>query len=101
MLETAGQAIITHLETDTLPGMTPEDLPALQVAFDDYLNVHTSQASDQSAATSARVSYAAKVKEVSRFRRQVQYAVEAVWPVSVENAAIRVEFKLSPDRAMN
>jgi hypothetical protein len=43
----------------------------------------------------------ATMKEVAALRRQVQYAVDAAWPASRKaHAATRVEFKLSPNRAL-
>jgi hypothetical protein len=63
--------------------------------------VQTTQTVDQSGASTARAGYEAKVKEVARLRREIQYAVDALWPAKKKaNAPIRVEFKLSPDRAL-
>lgn len=100
-LETCTRAIIAHLATDTLPGMKAGDIPALQAALDAYHAVQTTQTVDQSGASTARAGYEAKVKEVARLRREIQYAVDALWPAKKKaNAPIRVEFKLSPDRAL-
>ncbi|CAM3112105.1 hypothetical protein [Rariglobus hedericola] len=101
VLETSTRSIIAHLATDELPGMKTGDVPALEAALAAYLAVQTIQAGDQSGASGARASYEAKVKEVSRLRREIQYAVDAHWPAKKKaNAAIRIEFKLSPDRAL-
>jgi hypothetical protein len=101
LLETSTRSILAHLATDTLPGMKPADVPALQAALDAYLAVQTTQAGEQSGASGARASYEAKVKVVARLRREIQYAVDALWPAKKKtNAAIRVEFKLSPNRAL-
>lgn len=99
LLESSTRAILAHLATDTLPGMKPADVTALQDALDAYLAVQTEQSVGQSGASSARAGYEAKVKEVVKLRREIHYAVEAVWPAKKKaNAAIRVEFQLHPDR---
>lgn len=101
LLETSATALIAHLATDTLPGMKPGDIAALQAALKAYQTVQTTQTGDQSGASSARGGYEAKAKEVAGLRRQIQYAVDALWPAKKKaNAPIRVEFKLSPDRAL-
>jgi len=100
LLENAAQAIITRLATDTLPGMKPADVTALQAALTAYKTVQTTQSGDQSDATTARSQLEAKVKEVAELRRQIQYAADAAWPATKKvNAGVRTEFKLSPDRA--
>jgi hypothetical protein len=100
LLENAAQAIITRLATDTLPGMKPADVTALQAALTAYKTVQTTQSGDQSDATTARSQLETKVKEVADLRRQIQYAADAAWPATKKvNAGVRTEFKLSPDRA--
>jgi hypothetical protein len=100
LLESATQAIITRLASDTLPGMKPADVIALQAALTAYQAVQTMQSGDQSAATTARSQLDAKVKEVAELRRQIQYAADAAWPATKKvNAGVRTEFKLSPNRA--
>lgn len=102
LLETSTQTIVTNLATDALPGMKPADVPALQAALDVYKGVQTDQSGNQSGAAMARAKFEAKVKEVADLRREIQYAVDAVWPASKPaNAAIRIEFQIPPDRAMN
>lgn len=102
LLETSTQTLLTNLAADSLPGMKPADAPALQAALDAYMGVQTDQTGSQSDASSARTSFETKVKEVADLRREIQYAVDAVWPAGKPaNAAIRVEFQISPDRAMN
>jgi hypothetical protein len=101
VLESASQAIITRLATDTLPGMTPAAVAALQTARDAYLAVQTAQSGDQSGATTSRSQLEAKVKEVADKRRQLQYAADATWPATKKvNAGVRTEFKLPPNRAL-
>jgi hypothetical protein len=100
-LETSTRAMIAHLATDALPGMKAGDVPALQAALDAYHAVQTTQSVDQSGASLARAGYEAKVKEVARLRREIQYAVDALWPAKKKaSAPIRVEFKLSPNRTL-
>jgi hypothetical protein len=100
LLEAASQAIIERLATDTLPGMKPADVTALQAARTAYTTVQTTQSGDQSDATTARSQLDAKVKEVAELRRQIQYAADAAWPATKKtNAGVRTEFKIPPDRA--
>ena len=99
-LESAAQTILAHLATDALPGMKPADLVAFQKALVAYAVVQTTQSGDQSDATTVRARYGDRVKEISGLRREIQYAVDALWPASRKgNAGIRIEFKLRPDRA--
>lgn len=99
VLESSARAILAHLAADTLPGMKPADVAALQEALDAYLAVQTVQSVGQSGASGARAGFDAKVKEVIKLRREIHYAVEAVWSAKKKaNAAIRVEFQLHPDR---
>lgn len=101
VLESASQAIITRLATDTLPGMTPAAVAALKTARDEYLAVQTAQSGDQSGATTSRSQLEAKVKEVADKRRQLQYAADAAGPATKKvNAGVRTEFKIPPNRAL-
>ena len=80
--------------------MKPKDLVAFQKALAAYAAVQTTQSGDQSVATTVRAHYGDRVKEISALRRQIQSAVDGLWPASLKgNAGIRIEFKLRPDRA--
>ena len=99
---TAAKAILVALATDTLPGMKPEDVPALQKALDDYQKSKISQVGDQSKATTGRSLLDEKVHAVMSDRRRIQFAVDGLWSALVPgNAGIRVEFKLSPHHALH
>lgn len=101
MLETSTETILVNLGSDALPGMKPADAPALKAALKAYRDVQTDQSGSQSGAAGARGDFTAQVKEVADLRREIQYAVDAVWPSSKKaNAAIRIEFQIPADRAM-
>ena len=51
-------------------------------------------------ATAARKALEVLMKEIAAQRRELQFAMDGLWPAgNPENAAIRVEFQLSADRA--
>ena len=100
--EAAANAIIVALSTDTLPGMQPGDVPALEQALADYEASQTVQKGDQSQATTWRARLEAKVHEVMAGRRKIQFAVDGIWPAVIPtNAGVRVEFKLSAHHALS
>lgn len=100
-LEAASQSILETLATDTLPGLTPEKTAALAAARDAYVTAQSTQTGGVADAKTARQRLDAVVKDVAGLRRQIQLAVDALWPASEKvHSATRVEFKLSPDRAM-
>lgn len=102
LLENGAQSIVKTLASDPLPGMKPAEAIALQEALRDYRAVQTDQTGDQSEAATRRAALEAKVKEVADLRREIQYAVDAVWPAEDKaNAGIRVEFQIPPNRALN
>lgn len=101
MLESSTETILVNLGGDALPGMKAGDPLALKNALKAYRDVQTDQSGNQSGAAGARGDFEAKVKEVADLRREIQYAVDAVWPSSKKaNAAIRIEFQIPADRAM-
>ena len=101
LLETSSQAIIDRLGVDTLKGMKPTDVTEMQAARKAYVNSQTSQSGAQAVSTTTHAQCEAKVKELAVKRREIQYAVEAVWPSTDPlNAGIRREFGLRPDHPM-
>ena len=101
VLETSARSIFKHLETNTLPGIKPLHRTGLKAALDAYLNVQTEQATGQSDASQARIDFLGTVKEIGVLRRQIQYAVDVVWPAKNKtNAPIRVEFGLPANRSL-
>ena len=101
LLERATRAILATLATDTLPGLKPAEVTALNTALTTYTNVQPTQTSGQSDATTNRALLEAKVKEVADLRRELQYAADTVWPTrNSANAGIRVEFKIPPNKAL-
>ena len=82
-----------------MPGIEAAELHALDDALAAYKGVETDQSGEQSGATAARKALEALVKEIADQRRELQFAVDGLWPAGKsENAAIRVEFQLSADR---
>lgn len=101
LLEASAQTILKSLATDTLPGGKPADVASLAGALKAYQGVQSIQSGEQANATSARLDYATTAKEVATMRRQIQYAVDALWPAkNPSNAGVRVAFKLTPNRSL-
>jgi hypothetical protein len=101
LLERATRTILQTLATDALPGQKPADTQALQDALDAYVAVQIAQTAGQSGATTDRALLEAKVKEVAGLRRQIQYAVDTLWPAtSKANAGLRREFQIPASKAL-
>lgn len=102
LLESSSAAIIETLKTDTLPHIKTAEVDALKAARVAYVGIQTDQTGAQADATGARGDLDAKVKAVRGMRRQLQLAADLLWPpgAAPENAAIRREFRLPPDKAL-
>ena len=99
-LETCATNVLAKATDADLPGIEADELQALEDALDAYKGVETDQSGEQSGATGARKTLEKLVKEIADQRRELQFAVDGLWPAGKpENAAIRVEFKLPPDKA--
>ena len=99
-LEACATNIAAKAKDSALPGIEAAELQALDDALAAYKGVETDQSGAQSGATAARKALEALVKEIADQRRELQFAVDGLWPAGKpENAAIRVEFKLPADRA--
>lgn len=98
-LEACATNIAAKAKDAALPGIEAAELQALDNALAAYKGVETDQSGAQSGATAARTALEALVKEIADQRRELQFAVDGLWPAGKpENAAIRVEFKLPADR---
>jgi len=101
VLEQTATDVLTKLASDTLPGITPEKITALEKAAKDYKDVQTAQTGGQSGATTDRALLEKAVTDIAARRRQIQFAADASWPhTDKANAGIRAEFKLPADRPM-
>ncbi len=101
LLEQTATNILSKLVTDTLPGITPAKIAALQQALADYQGVQGDQTGAQSGATTARKQLESAVADIVTQRREIQFAADAEWPhTDKANAGIRAEFQLPPDRVM-
>jgi hypothetical protein len=101
LLEQTAASVLEKLKGDTLPGITPEKIAALQTTLTAYQAVQGDQSGAQSDATTARKNLEAAVADIMAKRREIQFAADAEWPhTDPANAGIRVEFKLPSDRVM-
>ena len=101
LLEQTATNILSKLASDTLPGITPAKIAALQTALTDYQGVQGDQTGAQSDATTARKQLETAVADIITKRREIQFAADAEWPhTDPANAGIRVEFQLPADRVM-
>ena len=99
-LEACATNIAAKAKDAALPGIEAAELQALDDALEAYKGVETDQSGAQSGATAARKALEALVKEIADQRRELQFAVDGLWPAGKpENAALRVEFKLPADKA--
>ena len=92
-LEACATNIADKAKDAALPGIEAAELQALADALAAYKGVETDQSSEQSGATAARKALEALVKEIADQRRELQFAVDGLWPAGKpENAATRREF---------
>ena len=101
LLEQTATNILSKLASDTLPGITPAKIAALQTALTDYQGVQGDQTGAQSDATTARKQLETAVADIITKRREIQFAADAEWPhTDPANAGIRGEFQIPTDRVM-
>ncbi|MEK7676060.1 MAG: hypothetical protein AAB676_09535 [Verrucomicrobiota bacterium] len=99
-LEDCGTNMLARATDAGLPGIEAAELKALEDALKAYQGVETEQSGEQSGATTTRKALEKLVKDIADQRRQIQFAADGLWPAGKkENAGIRAEFKLSPDKA--
>ncbi len=95
LLEQYSEAILTKLDTDTLPGITPAKVIALGDLREAWITDNQTQGDAQSDATDERTDLTALVKTVTDARITIQFAADAEYPYTNNaNAAARKEFQL-------
>jgi len=99
-LEACATNIKAKAKDAALPGIEADELQALDGALQAYKGVETEQSGEQSGATGARRQLEQLVKDIADQRRELQFAVDGLWPAGKqENVAIRREFGLPADKA--
>ena len=84
---------------DTLPGITPEKVAALNRLRRRWMEIQAEQAQTQMLATRLRAERDALVQVITDQRIQIQFAAEAEWPPSEPaSAGRRRAFLLQPNR---
>lgn len=91
----AADAILRQARLDTLPGVTPEKLTALESAITQWKAHNATQSAGQNAATVAHSETERLFGEITDERIQLQLTADAAFPYGDKaNGAIRVEFGL-------
>lgn len=94
-LAEAGDAILRQAQRDTLPGMTPEKLMALESALVTWKARNAAQSEAQNTATQAHTQTERLFREITTERIQLQLTADAAFPYGDKaNGAIRTEFGL-------
>lgn len=100
-LEQTAESFLENLKTDTLPGVDAAVIAGIKFALAAYRGAETDQSDAQSQATKGRTALETAVAEIALRRREIQLAADAAWPAGKKaNAATRVEFGLSADKAL-
>lgn len=90
-----------HRDEGAPPGQGPEGTAALAAALDSYVKAQTGQTSNQAGATSERSGLDANVKEVADLCREIQHAVDLLWPADKKtHVGIRKAFGLPVNIAL-
>ena len=79
-LEQVSQNILTALETDSLPGITPEKIAALKTLRQQYVNSELDQTGAGGDASAARQQAKARLDALVEKRQNIQFAADAIWP---------------------
>jgi molybdenum-dependent DNA-binding transcriptional regulator ModE len=99
-LEACATSILAKARDAGLPGIEADELQALDDALAAYRGVETEQSGEQSGATGTRKQLDQLIKAIAEQRRELQFAADGLWPAAKkENAGIRREFGLQPDKA--
>lgn len=100
-LEGAADAILEVIKTDALPAIKEAEVTAVVNALKAYRDIQTSQTGAQGTATGQRTDLKTLIEEITDDRREIQYAADTQWPASnPAHRAVRIEFKLPPDKAL-
>ena len=100
-LDQDATAILKLAAADTLPGLTPVKLTAANTAYTGWKQTFIAQ--NQAAETQARavINLTAKAGAINDARRDVQHAVETIWPhTNKANTATRRAFQMPADQAL-
>lgn len=99
VLEQASEDILTALETDQLPGITPAKIAALKNLRQRYVDTEHTQTGTGGDASATRVLAKARVDALVEKRQKIQFAADAIWPWhDSTNIGIRKEFDLPASR---
>lgn len=95
MLKQVAESIIEKITTDPLPGAGADVRNQLVEKLARYKAVQTVQTTRQSEAMQARARLRVLMKRINARRREIQFAVNALWPANHEgNNGVRREFFL-------
>lgn len=97
-IEQIYHGILTQLETDTPPGIDADWIQTLRDAYATWKAPQSDQTGAQVDATNGRFQRDTLVSDILARRRAIQIAANGLWPPRPENAGVRREFSLSPDR---
>lgn len=92
------QSILTQIETDILPGITPAKIATMTARYEAWKASQTSQSNAQSSATTQRAQRNDEMKSIDARRREIQIAANGQWPPAPENHGTRREFGINPYR---
>ena len=100
-LDSAAEAILENAPADALPGLKAAETTALSDALANFRGVQEDQREEQGTATTARNQLKTKVADIAEVRRKIQRAADRLWPAdNPENAGLRGEFQIPPDKAL-
>ena len=92
------EGILEQLQSDVLPGITPEKIADFSASYNNWKSVIAAQGDSQSGATGLRAQRNTSVVDVSVRRREIQSAANGIWPPLPQNHGTRREFALDPTR---
>jgi hypothetical protein len=93
------EGILLRLSTQTLPGITPETVSALEAKRDAYVEANKNQLGFIAGAKARRAAALEHLKTATDLRIEVQFAADAAYPFdNPRSAAARTEFALPEDR---
>ena len=99
VLEQASQDILTALETEPLPGITPAKITALQTLRQQYVDSELEQTGSGGEASTSRKQAKARLDALVEKRQKVQFAADAIWPWhNPANVGLRKELELPATR---
>ena len=98
-LEQISQDILTALETDPLPGITPAKIAALQTLRQQYADSELDQTGAGGDASTARKQAKTRLDALVEKRQKIQFAADAIWPWhDPAHVGLRKEFELPATR---